>query len=152
MQDFFILAPGTPLWALRHVHYGKDIVRFIIYCRYKTYSDQVRLYRLLLRRPFTQINQLYSFCVIYSNHHMEIQLSFKRLPQGQDPTHTECALIEMRVRNINGLIPLLPRPCKPISDTRWQTKDYDGNKILLQVRVCVSLLLFFFEKLFTNES
>lgn len=138
MQDFFILAPGTPLWALRQVHYGKEIVRFTIYCRYKTYSDQVHLYSLLLRRPLAQMSQLYSLCVIYSNHHMEIQLSFKRLPQGQDPTHTECTLMEIRVKNMGGLIPLLPHPCRPISDIRWQTKDYDGNKILLQVRVSVS--------------
>lgn len=137
MQDFFILAPGTPLWALRQVHYGKEIVRFTIYCRYETYSDQVRLYRLLLRRPLAQRSRLYSFCVVYSNHHMEIQLSFKRSPRGQDPTPTERTLMEIRVRNVSGLIPLLPHPCRPISDIRWQTKDYDGNKILLQVRVCV---------------
>lgn len=137
MQDFFMLAPGTPLWALRKVRYGKEIVRFTIYCRYETYSDQVRLYRLILCRPLAQRNRLYSFCVVYSNNHMEIQLSFKRSPQGQDPTPTKCTLMEIRVRNIGGLIPLLPHPCRPISDLRWQTKDYDGNKILLQVRVCV---------------
>ncbi|XP_053090242.1 protein FAM124A isoform X1 [Pangasianodon hypophthalmus] len=133
MQDFFILAPGTPLWALRQVH-GKEIVRFTIYCRYETYNDQVRLYRLLLRRPLAQRNRLYSFCVVYSNHHMEIQLSFKRSPRGQDPTPTECTFMEIRVTNMGGLIPLLPYPCRPISDIRWQTKDYDGNKILLQVQ------------------
>lgn len=137
MQDFFILAPGTPLWALRQVHYGKEIVRFTIYCRYETYNDQVRLYRLLLCRPLAQRNRLYSFCVVYSNHHMEIQLSFKRSPRGQDPTPTERTLMEIRVRNVSGLIPLLPHPCRPISDIRWQTKDYDGNKILLQVSLCV---------------
>ncbi|KAG7331542.1 hypothetical protein KOW79_005511 [Hemibagrus wyckioides] len=132
-QDFFMLAPGTPLWALRKVRYGKEIVRFTIYCRYETYSDQVRLYRLLLRRPFAKRNRHYSFCVVYSNDHMEIQLSFKRSPEGQDPTPTECTFMEIRVRNMGGLIPLLPHPCRPISDIRWQTKDYDGNKILLQV-------------------
>ncbi|KAI5616967.1 protein FAM124A isoform X3, partial [Silurus asotus] len=132
MQDFFMLAPGTPLWALRQVHYGKEIVRFTIHCRYETYSDQVRLYRLLLRRPLAQSNRLYTFCVVYSNHHMEIQLSFKRLPRGQEPTPTECTFMEIRVRNMGGLIPLLPHPCRPISSIRWQTKDYDGNKILLQ--------------------
>ncbi|XP_060731879.1 protein FAM124A isoform X2 [Tachysurus vachellii] len=133
-QDFFMLAPGTPLWALRKVHYGKEIVRFTIYCRYETYSDQVRLYRLLLHRPLAQRNRLYSFCVVYSNNYMEIQLSVKQLPRGQDPTPTECTLMEIRVRNMGGLIPLLPHPCRPISDIRWQTKDYDGNKILLQVQ------------------
>ncbi|KAK3543468.1 hypothetical protein QTP70_022062, partial [Hemibagrus guttatus] len=137
-QDFFMLAPGTPLWALRKVRYGKEIVRFTIYCRYETYSDQVRLYGLLLRRRFAQRNWHYSFCVVYSNDHMEIQLSCKRSPEGQDPTPTECTLMEIRVRNMAGLIPLLPHPCRPISDIRWQTKDYDGNKILIQVRVSLA--------------
>ncbi|KAM9486841.1 LOW QUALITY PROTEIN: protein FAM124A [Clarias gariepinus] len=136
VQDFFILVPGTPLWALRKVRYGKEIVRFTIYCRYETYGDQVRLYRLLLHRPLAQRNRIYSFCVVYSNHHMEIQLSFKRCPRGQDPTPTECTLMEIRVRNVGGLIPLLPHPCtfSKISHIRWQTRDYDGNKILLQVQ------------------
>ncbi|KAG5833736.1 hypothetical protein ANANG_G00279040 [Anguilla anguilla] len=42
--------------------------------------------------------------------------------------------MEIRVRDVGGLVPLLPRPCTPISQVRWQTEDYDGNKILLQVR------------------
>ncbi|KAI4893680.1 hypothetical protein NFI96_020052 [Prochilodus magdalenae] len=133
-QDFFTLAPGTPLWALRHVHYGKEIVRFTIYCQHETYSEQVQLYRLLLRRRLAQRKEDFCFCVVYSNHDTEIQLSFKRLPRGQKPILTECAIMEIRVRDVGGLVPLLPHPCTPISDIRWQTEDYDGNRILLQVQ------------------
>ncbi|XP_056611454.1 protein FAM124A [Triplophysa dalaica] len=133
-QDFVTLAPGTPLWALRQVHYGKEIVRFTIYCRYETYTEQVRLYRLLLRRRLAQKKDDFCFCVVYSNPETEIQLSFKRMPRGQSPAPTENAVMEIRVRDIGELVPLLPRPCTPISDIRWQTNDYDGNKILLQVQ------------------
>ncbi|XP_065148680.2 protein FAM124A isoform X1 [Paramisgurnus dabryanus] len=133
-QDFVTLTPGTPLWALRQVHYGKEIVRFTIYCRYETYTEQVRLYRLLLRRRLAQKKDDFCFCVVYSNPDTEIQLSFKRLPRGQSPIPTENAVMEIRVRDIGELVPLLPRPCTPISDVRWQTNDYDGNKILLQVQ------------------
>ncbi len=133
-QDFVTLAPGTPLWALRSVHYGKEIVRFTVYCRYETYTEQVRLYRLLLRRRLAQKKEDFCFCVVFSNPETEIQLSFKRMPRGQNPVSTENAVMEIRVRDVSELGPLLPCPCKPISDVRWQTNDYDGNKILLQVR------------------
>uniref|UniRef100_A0A673KC37 Si:dkeyp-74a11.1 n=1 Tax=Sinocyclocheilus rhinocerous TaxID=307959 RepID=A0A673KC37_9TELE len=133
-QDFVTLAPGTPLWALRQVHYGKEIVRFTVYCCYETYTEQVRLYRLLLRRRLAQKKEDFCFCVVFSNPETEIQLSFKRMPRGQNPVPTENAVMEIRVRDVGELVPLLPQPCTPISDVRWQTNDYDGNKILLQVR------------------
>ncbi|XP_036401395.1 protein FAM124A-like [Megalops cyprinoides] len=133
-QDFYTLAPGTPLWAVRQVHYGKEIVRFTVYCRHHSYADMVDMYRLLLRRQLAQRKEDFCFFVVYSNPDTEIQLSFKRLPRGQEPTPTESAIMEFRVRDVGALVPLLPRPCTPISEVRWQTEDYDGNKILLQVR------------------
>lgn len=132
-QDFFTLAPGTPLWALRQVHYGKEIVRFTIYCQHENYADMVRLYKLLLQRRVSQKKEDFCFFVVYSNPDMEIQLSFKRLPRGQKPAVLESAVMEVRVRDVGALVPLLPHPCSPISEVRWQTEDCDGNKILLQV-------------------
>ncbi|XP_062861747.1 protein FAM124A [Trichomycterus rosablanca] len=134
IQDFFTLAPGTPLWALRHISYGKGTVRFTVYCRHETYSEQVRLYKLLLRRPLAHMNKVFCFCVVYSNQHTEIQLALRRLPQGRNPGPADCTIMEIRVRNLEGLVPYLPHACKPISEHRWQTEDYDGNKILLQVQ------------------
>ncbi|XP_062389580.1 protein FAM124A [Sardina pilchardus] len=134
-QDFYTLAPGTPLWALRQVHYGKEVVRFTVYCRYHSYGHMVRLYALLLgQRRVVQRKEDFCFSVVYSSTHTEVQLSLKRLPRGQLPVATESALLEFRVPDVGGLIPLLPRPCTPISSLRWQTHDYDNNKILLQVQ------------------
>ncbi|XP_032385843.1 protein FAM124A isoform X5 [Etheostoma spectabile] len=133
-QDFFTLSAGTPLWAVRQVHYGKEIVRFTVYCRHENYIDMVQLYKLLLQRRVAQKKEDFCFFVVYSNPDMEIQLSFKRLPRGQSPAVLESAVMEMRVRDVGMLVPLLPHPCSPISEVRWQTEDYDGNKILLQVQ------------------
>ena len=133
-QDFFTLSSGTPLWAVRQVHYGKEIVRFTVYCRHENYVDMVRLYKLLLQRRVSQKKEDFCLFVVYSNPDMEIQLSFKRLPRGQSPLVMESAVMEVRVRDVGTLVPLLPQPCSPISEVRWQTEDYDGNKILLQVR------------------
>uniref|UniRef100_A0A674I6D8 FAM124 domain-containing protein n=1 Tax=Terrapene triunguis TaxID=2587831 RepID=A0A674I6D8_9SAUR len=132
-QDFFTLAHGTPLWAIRPVHYGREIIRFAIYCRNENFIDIMKLYQLILKRPVCQKKA--DFCVfpVYSNMDIDIQFSLKRLPKGQIPTPTESAVLEFRVEDVGQLVPLLPNPCSPISEGRWQTEDHDGNKILLQV-------------------
>ncbi|KAK1167749.1 protein FAM124A-like [Acipenser oxyrinchus oxyrinchus] len=132
-QDFFTLSGSTPLWAIRLVHYGKEIVRFTIYCSHENFVDMVKMYQLILKKEVSQKKGDFCFFIVYSNMDMEIQLSLKRLPKDQYPTPTESAIIEFRVKEIGQLVPLLPNPCTPISDVRWQTEDYDGNKILLQV-------------------
>ncbi|XP_078416722.1 protein FAM124A [Cetorhinus maximus] len=133
-QDFFTLANHTALWAVRQVHYGKEIIRFTIYCSFDNFVDMVRMYQLILRTESSKRKPDFVFFTVYSNMEVDIQLSLKRLPKGQCPTPTESALLEFRVHNIGHLIPLLPNPCSPISGVRWQTEDYDGNKLLLQVR------------------
>ncbi|XP_034614424.1 protein FAM124A isoform X4 [Trachemys scripta elegans] len=134
-QDFFTLAHGTPLWAIRPVHYGREIIRFAIYCRNENFIDIMKLYQLILKRPVCQKKA--DFCVfpVYSNMDIDIQFSLKRLPKGQIPTPTESAVLEFRVEDVGQLVPLLPNPCSPISEGRWQTEDHDGNKILLQVEI-----------------
>ncbi|XP_069061541.1 protein FAM124A isoform X7 [Pleurodeles waltl] len=132
-QDFFTLANGTSLWAIRQVHYGKEIVRFTIYCSHENFADILKLYELILKRPVWQKKN--DFCVfpVYSNMDIDIQFSLKRLPKGQTPTPMESSVLEFRVKDFGQLIPLLPNPCSPISEGRWQTEDHDGNKILLQM-------------------
>lgn len=132
-QDFYTLAPETPLWAIRPVHYGKEMIRFTIYCRNENFVDILKLYELILKRPMCQKKA--DFCVfpVYSNMEIDIQFSLKKLPKGQVPVRTESAVLEFRVRDVGQLVPLLPNPCSPISEGRWQTEDHDGNRILLQV-------------------
>ncbi|XP_076220212.1 protein FAM124A isoform X2 [Aptenodytes patagonicus] len=131
-QDFYTLAPETPLWAIRPVHYGKEIIRFTIYCRSENFVDILKLYELILKRPVCQKKA--DFCVfpVYSNMEIDIQFSLKKLPKGQVPMPTESAVLEFRVKDVGQLVPLLPNPCSPISEGRWQTEDHDGNRILLQ--------------------
>ncbi|XP_032729780.1 protein FAM124A [Lontra canadensis] len=137
-QDFFMLAPGTPLWAIRPVHYGKEIVRFTIYCRHDNYADILKFYELILRRSPSQRKTDFCIFPIFSNLDVDIQFSLKRLPCDQTPIPTDSSVLEFRVKDIGELVPLLPKPCSPISEGRWQTEDLDGNKILLQVNHIVS--------------
>ncbi|XP_053312290.1 protein FAM124A [Spea bombifrons] len=131
-QDFFTLANGTPLWAIRQVHYGKEIIRFTIYCSYENFADMMKMYELILKRSVWKKKA--DFCVfpIYSNMDIDIEFSLKRLLKGQSPTPLESSLLEFRVKDFGQLVPLLPNQCSPISEGRWQTEDHDGNKILLQ--------------------
>ncbi|XP_056418014.1 protein FAM124A isoform X2 [Hyla sarda] len=132
-QDFFTLANGTPLWAVRQVHYGKEIIRFTIYCSYENFSDMMKMYELILKKSVWKKKA--DFCVfpIYSNMDINIEFSLKRLLKGQTHVPLESSLLEFRVKDFGQLVPLLPNQCSPISEGRWQTEDHDGNKILLQV-------------------
>ncbi|KAM9610258.1 protein FAM124A [Trichechus inunguis] len=133
-QDFFTLAPGTPLWAVRPVHYGKEIVRFTVYCRHQNYADILKFYELILKRSPSQRKTDFCIFPIFSNLDVDIQFSLKRLPCDQTPVPTDSSVLEFRVKDIGELVPLLPNPCSPISEGRWQTEDHDGNKILLQAQ------------------
>nr|XP_061799485.1 protein FAM124A-like [Nerophis lumbriciformis] len=133
-QDFFTLGSGTPVWAVRRVRYGKGTLRLTVYCCHDNYAHTVRLYKLLLGRRLAHKKHDFCFLVVYSNPRLEVQMAFRRLPRGRRPAPLDSAVVEVRVRDVGALVPLLPNVCRPISDIRWQTQDYDGNKILLQVQ------------------
>uniref|UniRef100_A0A803KEC6 Protein FAM124A n=1 Tax=Xenopus tropicalis TaxID=8364 RepID=A0A803KEC6_XENTR len=137
-QDFFTLANGTPLWAIRQVHYGKEIIRFTIYCSYENFADMMKMYELIIKKRVWRKKT--DFCVfpVYSNMDFDIEFSLKRLVKGQKPVPLESSLLEFRVRDFGQLIPLLPNQCSPISEGRWKTEDHDGNKILLQQAQCLA--------------
>ncbi|KAG9340981.1 hypothetical protein JZ751_020175, partial [Albula glossodonta] len=62
----------------------------------------------------------------------EVQLALKRLPPGVNPVRLSSSILEFRISDLRPLRPHLPHPCISISALRWQTRDHDGNKILLQ--------------------
>uniref|UniRef100_A0ACB8GDR8 Uncharacterized protein n=1 Tax=Sphaerodactylus townsendi TaxID=933632 RepID=A0ACB8GDR8_9SAUR len=140
-QDFFTMAQGTPLWAIRPVHYGKEIIRFTIYCSNENFDDIMKLYGLILRRQVCHERADFCIFLVYSNVDIDIQFSLKRLPRGRSPRPMDSSVLEFRVKDIGQLVPLLPNSCSPISEGRWQTEDPDGNKILLQVCVDISEML-----------
>lgn len=62
-----------------------------------------------------------------------LQLALKQLSPGVRVEPCSSAVLQFSVEEIGQLVPLLPNPCTPISTTRWQTEDLDGNKVLFQV-------------------
>nr|XP_020651154.1 protein FAM124B [Pogona vitticeps]XP_020651155.1 protein FAM124B [Pogona vitticeps] len=133
-QDFYGLDEHMPVWGLRQVHYGTEILRITLYCSFDNYDDTVRLYEMILQKKATV--QKSSFCafVLYATQSIAVQLCLKQLPVGMSVDSKESSVLQFKVHEIGQLVPLLPNPCIPISSTRWQTEDYEGNRILLQVQ------------------
>uniref|UniRef100_A0A8D2DIY3 Family with sequence similarity 124 member B n=1 Tax=Sciurus vulgaris TaxID=55149 RepID=A0A8D2DIY3_SCIVU len=134
-QEFYSLDNQMPVWGVRQVHCGTEILRVTLYCSFDNYEDAIRLYEMILQREATLQKSNFCFFVLYSTENWALQLSLKQLPLGTSVDPKESCVLQFQVQEIGQLVPLLPNPCVPISSTRWQTQDYDGNKILLQVQL-----------------
>lgn len=132
-QDFYSLDSQMPVWGVRQVHCGSEILRVTLYCSFDNYEDAVRLYEMILQRDTTSQKSDFCFFALYATDSFALQLSLKQLPLGMSVDPKESSVLQFKVQEIGQLVPLLPHPCVPISRTRWQTRDYDGNTILLQV-------------------
>ncbi|XP_008104491.2 protein FAM124B isoform X1 [Anolis carolinensis] len=133
-QGFYGLDEHMPVWGLRQVHYGKEIVRVTLYCSFDNYDDAVRLYEMILQQEATVQKSTFCAFVLYATQSIMVQLCLKQLPVGMCIDSKESSVLQFQVHKIGQLVPLLPNPCVPISSTRWQTEDYEGNRILLQVQ------------------
>ncbi|KFZ50420.1 Protein FAM124B, partial [Podiceps cristatus] len=131
-QDFYGLDDQMPVWGIRRVHCGPEILRVTLYCSFDNYEDAVRLYEMILQKEATM--QKSNFCVfaLYATQSIAVQLCLKQLPFGVTAEPKDSSALQFKVQEIGQLVPLLPNPCIPISSTRWQTQDYEGNTVLLQ--------------------
>ena len=144
-RDFYSLGTGMPVWGVRPVHSGGEVVRLTLHSAYDNYEDAVRLYETVLGQRAEE--QKAGFCWFTLPGPLELQdeypyplgvtlqLALKQLQPGVRVQPCSSAVLQFRAGEIGQLVPLLPNPCSPISATRWQTEDLDGNKILFQVRV-----------------
>uniref|UniRef100_A0A8C8RGE5 Family with sequence similarity 124 member B n=1 Tax=Pelusios castaneus TaxID=367368 RepID=A0A8C8RGE5_9SAUR len=139
-QEFYGLDEHMPIWGVRQVHYGTEILRVTLYCSFDNYDDAVRLYEMILQKEATMQKSNFCVFVLYATKGVTVQLCLKQLPPGVSVELKESSVLQFKVQEIGQLVPLLPNPCVPISSSRWQTQDYEGNKILLQVLFCLYVL------------
>lgn len=59
-RDFYSLGAGMPVWGVRPVHCGGEILRVTLYSAYDNYEDAVRLYETVLQRQAEE--QKTGFC------------------------------------------------------------------------------------------
>ncbi|KFQ19132.1 Protein FAM124B, partial [Merops nubicus] len=131
-QDFYSLDEQMPVWGVRRVHSGPEILRVTLYCSFDNYEDAVRLYEMILQEEATVQKSTFCVFVLCRAQKVAVQLCLKQLPIGVAAEPRESVALQFKVQEMGQLVPLLPNPCVPISSTRWQTQDYEGNTILLQ--------------------
>ncbi|KAI4815243.1 hypothetical protein KUCAC02_005396 [Chaenocephalus aceratus] len=132
-RDFYSLGAGMPVWGVRPVHCGGEILRVTLYSGYDNYEDAVRLYETVLQRQAEAEDRL---LLVHASTQpgLCMQLALKQLSPGVRVEPCSSAVLQFSVEEIGQLVPLLPNPCTPISGSRWQTEDLDGNKVLFQVK------------------
>ncbi|XP_039930306.1 protein FAM124B [Hirundo rustica] len=133
-QDFYGLDEQLPVWGIRRVHRGPEILRVTLYCSFDNYEDAVRLYEMILQQEATLQKSTFCVFVLHATPHVAVQLCLRQLPIGVAAEPRDSSALQFKVQEIGQLVPLLPNPCVPISSTRWQTQDYEGNTILLKVQ------------------
>uniref|UniRef100_A0A8D3CQW3 Family with sequence similarity 124B n=1 Tax=Scophthalmus maximus TaxID=52904 RepID=A0A8D3CQW3_SCOMX len=129
-RDFYSLGAGMPVWGVRPVHCGGEILRVTLYSGYENYEDAVRLYETVLQRQAEEQKTGFCWFTLHSEPGLCLQLALKQLSPGVRVEPCSSAALQFSVDEIGQLVPLLPNPCTPISNTRWQTEDLDGNKVL----------------------
>ncbi|XP_066508608.1 protein FAM124B-like [Hoplias malabaricus] len=133
-RDFFSLGTGMPVWGVRPVHCGGEVVRLTLHSGYENFEDSVRLYETVLRKRAEEQKAGFCWFTLRAENGFRLQLALKRLSPGVRVEPCSSAVLQFNVCEIGQLVPLLPNTCSPISATRWQTEDLDGNKILFQVK------------------
>ncbi|KAM9439289.1 protein FAM124B [Clarias gariepinus] len=133
-RDFYSLGPGMPLWAVRPVHCGGEVLRVTLHSGHENFEDAVRLYETVLRMRAEEQKAGFCWFSLLTERTFSLQLALKQLAPGVRVETCHSAVLQFKVGEIGQLVPLLPNPCSPISATRWQTEDLDGSKILFQVK------------------
>ncbi|KAM4589410.1 protein FAM124B isoform 2-T2 [Fundulus diaphanus] len=133
-RDFYSLGAGMPVWGVRPVHCGGEILRATLYSSYGNYEDAVRFYETVLQRQAEEQKAGFCWFTLHTEPGLCLQLALKQLSPGVGVEACSSAALQFSVEEMGQLVPLLPNPCTPISTTRWQTEDLDGNKVLFQVK------------------
>ncbi|XP_046733186.1 protein FAM124B isoform X4 [Silurus meridionalis] len=133
-RDFYSLGPGMPVWAVRPVHCGGEVLRVTLHSGHENFEDAVRLYETVLHMRAEEQKAGFCWFTLLKERTFSVQLALKQLAPGVRVETCHSAVLQFRVGEIGQLVPLLPNQCSPISVTRWQTEDLDGSKILFQVK------------------
>ncbi|XP_059149880.1 LOW QUALITY PROTEIN: protein FAM124B-like [Physella acuta] len=132
-QEYYYTSPDLPLWALRHVHYGRQHIRYVLYTYRASWADQVNFYKLVFGIEPDLLRDDFCLFTVYANENYDVQFALKKQTNDQDIVTLDSVYIQIKVKDVGRLVPLLPGVCRPVSDVKWQTSDHDGNVIVLDV-------------------
>ncbi|BFZ00630.1 hypothetical protein BsWGS_03669 [Bradybaena similaris] len=137
-QDFYYTSDDLPLWAVRHVHYGREHVRYVLYTSEYSWPDQVHFYELILGIEPDVLREDFCLFTLYTHDDYDVQFALKKLDSSMNIITLNNVHIHVKVKDIGLLVPLFPNVCRPISDVKWQTTDHEGNVIVLDSSQCYS--------------
>ncbi|KAK3578585.1 hypothetical protein CHS0354_002154 [Potamilus streckersoni] len=132
-HDYFYTSEEYPLWAVRQVHYGKEHLRIVLFTSEENWDDMVQFYKLILCLDPDVNKQDFCMFTIHSHIHYDIQFSLKKIQGDTKIRPVDCVKLQFRVTGVGHLVPLFPNICKPVSNSKWETTDHDGNIIVLDV-------------------
>lgn len=131
--DYFYTSEELPLWAIRMVHCGKELLRIVLFTSEESWGDMIQFYQLVI--GFGPDISRDDFCLftVHSRGHYDVQFALKKLKADTCPRNLDSVKLQFRVPDVGSLVPLFPNVCKPVSDSLWETRDHDGNTITIDV-------------------
>ncbi|KAL4220289.1 hypothetical protein ACF0H5_020697 [Mactra antiquata] len=131
-QDFYYTSEDLPLWAVRQVHTGKEFFRVVLFVSESNWQQMMQFYKLILgSEPDVKRDDFCLFTVsVFAS--FDIQLALKKLQGDTKPRPLDSVRLQFRVNDISNIVALLPNVCRPLSDTRWETTDNDGNVVVIE--------------------
>ncbi|NXY81952.1 F124B protein, partial [Alcedo cyanopectus] len=86
-----------PVWGIRQVHSGPEILRVTLYCSFDNYEDAVRLYEMILQKEAAVQKGSFCFFVLYATQNVAVQLCLKQLPIGVAAEPRESSALQFKV-------------------------------------------------------
>ncbi|NXV71388.1 F124B protein, partial [Atlantisia rogersi] len=86
-----------PVWGLRRVHCGPEILRVTLYCSFDNYEDAVRLYEMILQKEAAVQKSNFCVFVLYVAPGTAVQLCLKQLPIGVTAEPKDSSALQFKV-------------------------------------------------------
>ncbi|NXI52958.1 F124B protein, partial [Chloroceryle aenea] len=86
-----------PVWGVRRVRMGPEILRVTLYCSFDNYEDAVRLYEMILRKEAALQKNNCCLFLLYAARSVAVQLCLKQLPIGVAAEPRESSALQFKV-------------------------------------------------------
>ncbi|NWR61584.1 F124B protein, partial [Bucorvus abyssinicus] len=86
-----------PVWGIRRVHCGPEILRVTLYCGFDNYEDAVRLYEMILQREAAVQKRTFCVFVLQASPAVAVQLCLKQLPVGVAAEPRDSSALQFKV-------------------------------------------------------
>ncbi|NXG69549.1 F124B protein, partial [Baryphthengus martii] len=86
-----------PVWGIRRVPHGPEILRVTLYCSFDNYEDAMRLYEMILQREASVQKGTSCLFTLYATQRVAVQLCLKQLPVGVAAEPRESSALQFKV-------------------------------------------------------